>query len=529
MLTITVRELLLADFFRHSKVLAGEAGLDAKITNIYVLDSPLAYDNVTEGTFALTTGYYLLDNEELQVSLVEELAKRKAAVLGVDLSLLKELPVVMKQKANECGLAIISVHGLYADIVEFINSHMFFKYSQEFINKGTIYVRLLECANQHSLQGVAKQLHQWTGLGTVIIHGQQVYQFPGGFLPEGIIEHQEQWEILKGDKSSQNIYQYSWQEYCWYGMELWVENKKDGYIFFWDQDLHFDFNNFELLDLAKSICEIELQKILREKGDYERQKTRFVTELIQERLEYEKMAMVARTLGFELPKSATVFYIYLADESEEDFSMEAIDIVEYAFSRKYGKKTLTALYDRGIFLLIPSDLASEEDIAKMLWNALIKEINQNFCIGVGRTMSYPDYWVSCQDAKKAIKMGPKTKKRWEQSIYFFNKLGIYRFMAPENITQEAIAFCNDYLKPLEDYDRKNKTELLTTLETFLCTGCNSSLTAAELYLHPNTVRYRIRLIEKICKVDFKIEEDRFNMSLALKLLPILPKDDATAV
>lgn len=529
MLTITVKELLLADFFRHSKVLAGEKGLEAKISNIYVVDSPLAYDNVAEGTFVLTTGYYLLDNEELQVSLIEELAKRKAAVLGMDLSLLKELPEAMKQKADECGLAIISVHGFYADIVEFITSHMFFKYSQEFVNKGTIYVRLLECANQNSLQGVAQQLHQWTGLGIVIIHGQQVYQFPEDFLPHGIMEHQDQWKIQAGNEGAHNIFQYSWQEHSWYGMELWAENKKDGYIFFWDQDRPIDSNNLELLDLAKSICEIELQKILKEKGDYERQKTRFVTELIQERLEYEKVALVARSLGLELPKSATVFYICLADETEEDFSLEAIDVIEYAFWRKYGKKTLTALYDRGIFLLVPSELAVGEEVARMVWKTLTKEINQNFCIGVGRPASYPDYWVSYQDAKKAIKMGPKTKKRRQQKIYFFNQLGIYRFMDQKNITKDAIAFCNDYLKPLKDYDSKNNSELINTLETFLQTGCNWNLTATKLYLHPNTVRYRIKLIEKLCKVDFKSEEDRFNMALALRLAPILPKNDITAV
>lgn len=529
MLTITVRELLLSDLFRHSRVLAGEKGLDARISNIYVIDAPVVDDNVTEGTFALTTGYYLLEDEELQVSLIEELAKRKAAVLGVDLSFLKELPDGMKQKADECGLAIISVYGRYADIVEFITSHVFFKYSQEFVNKGAIYVRLLECANQNSLEGVAKQLYKWTGLGTAIIHGQQVYQCPEGFLPGGVLEQQNRWKIRKEDEGFQNIYQYSWEEYSWYGMELWAEDKKCGYIFLWDQDRPIDFSNFELLDLAKSICEIELQKILKEKGDYERQKTRFVTELIQERLEYEKVAMLARTLGLELPKSAAVFYICLADESEEDFSLEAVDVIEYAFLRKYGKKTLTALYDRGIFLLVPSELASEEDIAKMLWKTLTKEIKQNFCIGVGRSVFYPDYWVSYQHAKKAIKMGPKIKNHCQQNIYYFNKLGLYRFMASENITQDTIAFCNDYLKPLQDYDCKNNTELITTLETFLHTGCNWNMTASKLFLHPNTVRYRIRLIEKMCKVDLKNEEDRFNMSLALRLAPILPKTDATAV
>ncbi|NLL17405.1 MAG: hypothetical protein GX262_00085 [Clostridia bacterium] len=534
MLTITVRELLLADFFRRSEVLAGEEGLDAKISTIYVVDSPLVYDNVIEGTFALTAGFYLLENEELQVSLVEELAKRKAAVLGVDLWLLKELPEAMKQKADECGLPIISVHDPYSDIVEFITSHIFFKYSREFVNKGAIYVRLLESANQNGLQGVAKNLYQWTGLGTAIIHGQKAHQFPEGFLPDGIIEAQEKWKIDRVDEGSpelykKNIRQFSWQKYRWYGVELWAENKRDGYIFFWNHDELVDQNNYQLLDLAKTICEIELQKILREKGDYERQKTRFVTELLQEQIEYDKGAAIAGTLGLELPKSARVFYIYLADETEKGFGMEAIDAIEYAFLRNYGKKTLTAFYDQGIFLLVPSDLAGEEEIATMVWKALTKVISQKFYIGVGRIVTYPDYGVSYRDTKKAIKIGPKIKNRRQQNIYFFDKLGIYRFLSPENITKDAVAFYNDYLKPLEEYDRKNNSELVTTLEAFLQTGCNWNLTAAKLYLHPNTIRYRIGLIEKMSKVDFKIEEDRFNMSLALKLAPILPKDDGPAV
>ena len=58
---------------------------------------------------------------------------------------------------------------------------------------------------------------------------------------------------------------------------------------------------------------------------------------------------------------------------------------------------------------------------------------------------------------------------------------------------------------LEEYDRKHGTGLVETLEVMLQNGGSKKQTAEKLYLHRNTMMYRVKKIEEILKcniVDF---------------------------
>ncbi|MFC4050743.1 PucR family transcriptional regulator [Actinomadura syzygii] len=73
------------------------------------------------------------------------------------------------------------------------------------------------------------------------------------------------------------------------------------------------------------------------------------------------------------------------------------------------------------------------------------------------------------------------------------------------------------LGPLNAYDRTHGADLVRTLETFL--RCSGSWTrcAAELHLHVNSVRYRIRRIEELTGRDLSRPEDRVDFFLALQV------------
>ncbi|WP_214659178.1 helix-turn-helix domain-containing protein [Candidatus Formimonas warabiya] len=60
-----------------------------------------------------------------------------------------------------------------------------------------------------------------------------------------------------------------------------------------------------------------------------------------------------------------------------------------------------------------------------------------------------------------------------------------------------------------------------TLKLFLANSCNYSLTAKQMFLHPNSVRYRLQTIEKICKINLRSEEDRLSLLIAFKLHPLI--------
>ncbi|MFZ3500106.1 PucR family transcriptional regulator [Streptomyces sp. 5.8] len=78
------------------------------------------------------------------------------------------------------------------------------------------------------------------------------------------------------------------------------------------------------------------------------------------------------------------------------------------------------------------------------------------------------------------------------------------------------AFATRLLGPLRDHDARHRTDLLTTLETFL--DCDASWTAcaARLHLHVNSLRQRIARIEHLTHRDLSRLETRLDFLAALK-------------
>jgi DNA-binding PucR family transcriptional regulator len=73
------------------------------------------------------------------------------------------------------------------------------------------------------------------------------------------------------------------------------------------------------------------------------------------------------------------------------------------------------------------------------------------------------------------------------------------------------------LRPLRDYDETRGGQLLHTLEVFLRTGGRLSVAANELYVHPNTLRHRVQLIEDITSRNLDSTRDRTDFDIALSL------------
>ena len=77
------------------------------------------------------------------------------------------------------------------------------------------------------------------------------------------------------------------------------------------------------------------------------------------------------------------------------------------------------------------------------------------------------------------------------------------------------------LGPILQYDKINNSDLLETLKTyFKCEG-NMKIIAQELFIHYNTVIYRIQKIEELLNVDLKNLNEQLNIHTALKVINLL--------
>jgi DNA-binding PucR family transcriptional regulator len=105
-------------------------------------------------------------------------------------------------------------------------------------------------------------------------------------------------------------------------------------------------------------------------------------------------------------------------------------------------------------------------------------------------------------------------------------LGILRLLFQVSDPDELSAFAEAILGPLLAYDRLHDAELLRTLDVYLRHNASVQNAARELFLHPNTVSYRLQRIEKIGGFELANNDVRLSAQIALKILDaVAPRRD----
>jgi GAF domain-containing protein len=105
----------------------------------------------------------------------------------------------------------------------------------------------------------------------------------------------------------------------------------------------------------------------------------------------------------------------------------------------------------------------------------------------------------------------------EPSVMTYEELGPYKYLLRMSVDSAARDAHRDSIRRVAEYDRQRSTFLLRTLEEFLRRRGNISATAEALYVHPNTLRQRLRRIHELSGIDLR-KDDWLVVEIALKLV-----------
>ena len=131
-----------------------------------------------------------------------------------------------------------------------------------------------------------------------------------------------------------------------------------------------------------------------------------------------------------------------------------------------------------------------------------------------------DSLSSLSDAYKQARIALKVGQLFysEQSIFPFNRLGIGRL-----IYQLPRDLCQDFI--IEIFGSYNTaqfdTETLTAAEKFFQNNLNIAETSRQLYIHRNTLIYRLDQIQKKTGLDLRNFEDALTFKIALMIINCL--------
>jgi purine catabolism regulator len=177
--------------------------------------------------------------------------------------------------------------------------------------------------------------------------------------------------------------------------------------------------------------------------------------------------------------------------------------------------------DLGTFLiaLYPGKRKNKKAIkkfAKKVVSVIDKDDRDLVNVGVGNfTEDIINLHESYSQAKRTINVANKLNK--EEQIFFFEDLGVYKLLYKID-KDEKNSFLENSIIPLLKYDKAHNTELLKTLKAFFEENGNLTNVAKKIYIHYNTVHYRLKRIEKITGLSLENPDDKLNLEIALKML-----------
>ena len=152
-----------------------------------------------------------------------------------------------------------------------------------------------------------------------------------------------------------------------------------------------------------------------------------------------------------------------------------------------------------------------EKITKELSNAILNEYSIKVVVGIGTIVeNLKDLARSYKEAQIALEIGRVFDT--ENSIICYDNLGIGRL-----IYQLPTTLCEMFLQevfkkgPLESLDK----ETLMTIQAFFENNLNVSETSRKLFVHRNTLVYRLEKIRKLTGLDLREFEHAITFKVAL--------------
>lgn len=265
-------------------------------------------------------------------------------------------------------------------------------------------------------------------------------------------------------------------------------------------------------DQAKLICSMAAVALNGVKSYYEEKydKAAFVKNIISDNILLGDIYIRAKELHFASDVPRAVFLI----RPQEASDVAMLDCVQSMFPNRQVDFVIS-VNENDIVLVkqIQEGVSGREliKIAQQIEETINSELRQKVVIGIGTVAEHlRNLARAYKEAQMAIEVGKVFDT--ERSVINYDNLGIGRL-----IYQLPITLCEMFLQevfkknPIDALDQ----ETLFTINKFFENNLNVSETARKLFVHRNTLVYRLEKIKKLTGLDLREFDDAITFKVAL--------------
>ncbi|MCD8395972.1 MAG: helix-turn-helix domain-containing protein [Lachnospiraceae bacterium] len=242
-------------------------------------------------------------------------------------------------------------------------------------------------------------------------------------------------------------------------------------------------------------------------------KDNFIKNLLLDNLLLVDIYNRAKKLHIDTEVRRVVFIVEINHEKESG----AVENIRTLFNGRPGD-FITAVDEKSI--IVVKELGEQDGYpemdrtAEMILDALGEEKKKEALIAYGTIVGeIKEVSRSYKEARMALNVGKIFFE--ERKVIAYSSLGIGRL-----IYQLPIPLCKMFIK--EVFDGKSPDdfddETLTTINKFFENSLNVSETSRQLYIHRNTLVYRLDKLQKTTGLDLRVFEDAITFKIALMVV-----------
>jgi purine catabolism regulator len=546
---ISVRQILELDALKDARILAGEEGLDRKVTSVTVGEVPDIAEWLSGGEMVLTTLFAVKGDPERQREFCTTVMMADAAALFVKTTrFIEHLPADVIELADKRKFPIVEVPQnlrwtrLMQDATEVI------------INRQA---SLLERSRSihRSLLGVVIRGGGWQDLAdevsrllerrVVVLDSALEVLGASKDLPMNLtdlrahLERPEVRESFSKKGEGQTLFRLAGEGLpAMFALPIVTSHTRLGYVCAFTEAEDLPNNDVVVLENAATIAALQMaqdrvrfETEVRLKGD-------FVDDVVSGgSRDGDSLVHRGAFLGCDLSQGATVILLGV-DEfdglvSRKDWGPDELDRrVEQFFthcSRFVSSSeplSLASLKSGKVVVFVCGKTGHAAGALKKLAGALqslgrtVADLSVSVGIG-GFTPSADQMARGYQEALVALKVARRLNG--PGSTLHFDDVGTYRLLldACERDPDAIHVLYEDTIGPIDRYDQASGTQLTETLVVFFRNNESLTQTAADLFAHRHTIRYRLEKIAEISGLSVFQTEHKERLGLGLKARSLL--------
>lgn len=292
-------------------------------------------------------------------------------------------------------------------------------------------------------------------------------------------------------------------------------NRTVGYLNVFQFDREFSEDDTAIANLLGNLLAVELRNYseLVALNDRDHIIERFFQDMIENDRDPDYIEKEKSKLGISLKQHLTVFVMYFRSPKK----LPAISYPELAQTIAQNiPNTYGFVFRRSIMLICGTDKVNQSGT-----NFLepVMDLMEKYDLIAGMSNTFHDLRMlraHSFQCCKAIQLGKGLHP--EKRIYSYRDYFVY-YMAEICLKNNDItAFFPPEVGQLIEINRSENKDILETLQVYLRCGRSKTQTAREMFLHLNTVKYRLQQFQNLSGWDINNDENALKLLLSFKFL-----------